>query len=107
MSVQVWFARLRQAADVWDDGREALTGAGTSLTEAPLELLGSRVEPHARTFVDTWSAELRRLAAAADQHAVALRDTATLFSMADQLSVAESQALLPWMDRDAAPEGPR
>lgn len=106
MTVQVWFARLRGAAEVWDDGQERLTGAVTSLSEAPLGLLGSRVEPHAKGFVDAWSAELRRLAAAADVHAAALRDSATLFSTADQLSVRESQELLPWVERDAAPDGP-
>lgn len=106
MTVQVWFARLRDAAEVWDDGREGLTGAATSLTDAPVALLGSRVEPHAKAFVDTWAAELRRLSAAADQHATALRDSATMFSRADQLSVQESQELLPWVERDATPGHP-
>ena len=106
MSIQVWFARLRDAADVWDDGREGLTGAVTSVSEAPLELLGSRVQPHAQAFVDTWAAELRRLAGAAEGHAVALRDSATLFAGADQLSVQESQELLPWVERAATPGAP-
>lgn len=106
MTVQVWFARLRQAADVWDDSGERLTDAGTSLSQAQLETLGSRVEPHAKAFLDTWSAELRRLAAAADEHAAALRDSATLFSIADRLSVQESQELLPWVERDATPGAP-
>lgn len=106
MTIHVWYARLRQAADVWDDGGEQLTGAATSLTEAPLELLGSRVEPHAKAFVDTWAAELRRLATAAEGHATALRDSATMFSTADQLSVQESQELLPWLERTATPGAP-
>lgn len=103
MSIQVWCSRLRAAALVWDDGHEQLTGAVTSLSQAPTQLLGSRVEPHARAFVDTWAAELCRLAAAADDHAGALRGSATLFATADQLSVQESQALLPWPERDATP----
>ena len=110
MTVHVWFGRLRSAADVWDDGQEGLTGARTSLAEAPLGLLGSRVEPHARAFVETWGAELGRLAAAADAHAAALRDSASMFSTADELSVEESQELLPWVERAAtpgAPGGPR
>ena len=106
MTVQVWFARLRSAADVWDDGREGLTGAATSLAEAQVGLLGSRVAPHAQAFVDTWSAELRRLSAAAESHADALRESATLFSTADQLSVQESQELLPWVERAATPGAP-
>lgn len=106
MTVQVWFARLRDAAQVWDDGHEQLTGALTSLAEAPVELLGSRVQPHAEAFVDAWTQELRRLAATADDHAGALRDTASLFARAEQLSVEESQDLLPWVDRTATPGAP-
>lgn len=106
MSIQVWFARLRAAALVWDGGHEQLTGAVGSLSEAPLPLLGSRVEPHAKAFVDTWTVELRRLAVAADDHAAALRDSATLFATADRLSVKESQDLLPWLERDTTPGTP-
>lgn len=110
MTVQMWFDRLRGAAEVWDDGQEGLTGARTSLADAPLGLLGSRVEPYARAIVDAWGAELGRLATAADAHAAALRDSATMFSTADQLSVEQSQDLLTWVDRSATPgasDGPR
>ncbi len=103
VAFEVYVATLHSTARDWDDAQERLTGVSTSLAEADVALLGSRVAPAARAFVAAWEAEIRRLQQRTGQHAQALRDTATGFRSSDQEVVERNQTLLAFVDRDMTP----
>lgn len=106
LELQIYHAKLQATAKVWDDADERLTGAATSLGEADVALLGSRVAPAARAFVTTWAAEIRRLQKASSEHAEALRATSSSFRATDDESVQRAQTLMAWTQRDMTPTNP-
>lgn len=105
MSLTVHLAALTESARVWDDQHQDLRGAARSLADVDTTPLGSRVQPAADRFIDTWLGELMRLETSAADHAQALRDVSVLFGHADSDAVERSRQLMTWTTRDLTPTG--
>jgi hypothetical protein len=103
MTLQVWSAAVRRAATGWRDQSERLDGPRRNLGQADTGLLGSRVGPVAATFLTTWEERVTALGDRAERHADALDAAALDFLLADTESVARTQELLLWGDRDTPP----
>jgi hypothetical protein len=104
-SLSVYLAALTASAQAWEETSETVRGARKSLTDVDATLLGDRVAPSARAFIDTWMTEIKRLQTAATDHSDALRDASLLYDRADTDVVERSRQLMAWTDRDASPTG--
>lgn len=105
MSLYVYLAALNTSATAWEDAGETLRGARKSVGDVDASLLGPRVAPAAQAFIDTWLSEIKALQTAATDHGDALREAAVLVHQADADTIARSQQLLVWTDRDVSPTG--
>lgn len=108
MSLYVYLAALNKSAQAWEDTSESVRGSRKSLSDADVSLLGNRVAGAAKSFVDTWMTEIKRLQTTAADRGDALRDAALLYAHADSDVIERSQQLMVWTDRDVSPrEGDR
>ena len=105
MSLYVYLAALAESAQAWEDTSETVRGARKSLTDVDSAILGDRVAPSARDFIDTWMTEIKRLETAANDHGDALRAASLLYAQADGDVIERSQQLMVWADRDVSPMG--
>ena len=105
MTLYVYLAALQTSAQAWEDASETVRGASKSLADIDASLLGDRVAGAAKTFIDTWMAEIKRLQTTASDHGDALRETALLYDRADTDTVERSQQLMVWTERNASPTG--
>lgn len=103
MSLHVYLAALARAAQGWEDQGQVVRGGRKSLGDVDASQLGSRVQPAAQAFIDTWMTEIKRLEDAAVDHSEALRDASLLFQQSDQDVVERSQQLMTWTDRNVSP----
>jgi hypothetical protein len=103
VSLFVYLAALETSARAWEDASETVRGASKSLADVDANLLGDRVAGAAKTFIDTWMTEIKRLQSVASDHGDALRETALLYDQADTDTVERSQQLLVWTERDTSP----
>lgn len=106
MSLYVYLEALSRSARSWEDQGDVVRGGRKSLGEVDASLLGSRVQPAAQAFIDTWMTEIKRLEDAAGNHAQALRDASLLFQQSDRDVVERSQRLMSWTDRNVSTVGP-
>ncbi|MEO5665979.1 MAG: hypothetical protein ABIR39_22140 [Nocardioides sp.] len=105
MSLYVYVAALKTSAQSWEDTGETIRGSRKSLSDIDASLLGPRVATAAQGFIDTWLTEIKSLQTAATDHGDALREAALLVHQADADSIARSQELLAWTDRNVSPTG--
>lgn len=105
MSVYVYLAALSTSAQAWEETSETVRGSRKSLADAAPSLLGDRVEGSARSFIDAWMKEIKRLETTAADHGDALRDARLLYAHADNDVVERSQQLMVWADRNISPTG--
>ena len=105
MSLYVYLAALNTSAQAWEDTGETVRGSRKSLADIDASLLGPRVATAAQGFIDTWLTEITNLQTAATDHGDALREAALLVHQADADTIARSQELLAWTDRNASPIG--
>ena len=105
MTIYVYLAALTTSAQAWEDTSETVRGASKSLSDVDANLLGDRVAGAARTFIDAWMTEIKRLQTTAADHGDALRETAQLYQHADNDVVERSQQLMVWTDRNVSPTG--
>lgn len=105
MSLYVYLAALNTSAQAWEDTGETIRGSRKSLADIDANLLGPRVATAAQGFIDTWLTEITSLQTAATDHGDALREAVLLVHQADADTIARSQELLAWTDRNASPIG--
>lgn len=105
MSLYVYLAALLTSARAWEETSETIRGSRKSLSDIDASLLGPRVATAAQAFIDTWLSEIKTLQTAATDHGDALREAALLVEQADADTIARSQQLLAWTDRDVSPAG--
>ena len=105
MSLYVYLAALNSSAQAWEDTGETIRGSRKSLADIDASLLGPRVATAAQVFIDTWLSQIKSLQTAATDHGDALREAAVLVHQADSDTIARSQQLLAWTDRNASPTG--
>ena len=105
MSLYVYLAALTTSAQAWEDTSETVRGASKSLSDVDANLLGDRVAGPAKSFIDTWMTEIKRLQTTASDHGDALRETALLYEQADTDVVGRSQQLMVWADRNVSLNG--
>lgn len=100
MTSVVWRQALTDASTVWNDQADELHSAKKCLTEIDTTLLGSRVGPVAKVFVDRWAKRVETLRSNAADHAAALTDSSALWGTSDDASEEAIKKLLPWDQRD-------
>lgn len=107
MTVTVWTQALRAASTAWYDQADDLRAAARSLLadEIRPELLGSRVTPHATSFLDHWRGRVEELRDLADRHGEELATAAQQWIATDQAAVDQLRTLLPWSQRDVPGPG--
>jgi len=105
MTLYVYLAALNTSAQAWEDTSETVRGASKSLADVDASLLGDRVAGAAKSFIDTWMTEIKRLQTTAGDHGDALRDTALLYAQADSDVIERSQQLMAWTDRNVSSTG--
>lgn len=103
MSTRVWRQALTDAAAVWNDQADDLYSAKKCLTEIETGLLGSRVGPVAKTFVDRWTKRTEKLRKSADEHASSLTVAAAQWGVTDESSEEDLKRLMPWDRRNMEP----
>lgn len=103
MSLYVYLAALNTSAQAWEDTGETIRGSRKSLADIDASLLGPRVATAAQGFIDTWLSEIKSLQTKATDHGDALREAAMLVHQADEDTIARSQQLMAWTDRNASP----
>jgi hypothetical protein len=103
-------AALRSAASGWREQQGTLRGARSDLAgaEGSATAAGPRVQPALTAFLDTWVAQLRAHADAAERHADLLELAAADYDATDAATRGRLVDLLPWDSRDAlVPPGVR
>ncbi|QIX27876.1 hypothetical protein ncot_15745 [Nocardioides sp. JQ2195] len=102
-SSRVWREALTDAATVWNDQADDLYTATKCLTEIDTGLLGHRVGPVAKVFVDRWSKRTEKLRKNAEEHAGSLTLASTQWGTVDESSEEGLKKLMPWDQRNLEP----
>lgn len=105
MTLHANLAALASSAQAWEEASEKVRGANKSLADVDASLLGDRVAGAARSFIDTWMTEIKRLQTTAGDHGDALGEASMLYHQADTDALDRSRQLLTWTDRDVSPLG--
>ncbi|KRF13745.1 hypothetical protein ASG90_12940 [Nocardioides sp. Soil797] len=103
MSSVVWRKALTDAATVWRDQADDLYSAKKCLTDVETGLLGPRVGPVAKVFVDLWATRTEKLRKNADEHATSLTTASQTWGVTDETNEQDLKKLMPWDQRSLDP----
>ncbi|CAN5353096.1 hypothetical protein BH11ACT8_BH11ACT8_09890 [soil metagenome] len=96
---------LLEAARLWEGQGTELDAIGVSLDDVDPGLLGSRVAPVARVFLEHWGTRVGALERQADANGAAIRDFVVHLGHVDAAAAARLRALLPFAFDTDVPAG--